>query len=576
MVHQRPGGANLVVRGSVTPFLVLLTPFAVFLHHHRYGFARPEVVIVLLAIAAVALLLGTGARWSRGFEVATIGALLTWFADIQLQAPGAKRLVLLFIVLCAILWVLREHAARIVSLMMATVLASSLLPLQRHAAASPPPPPRREVASPDAAARSGLPLIVHLVLDEYIGIEGLPNDLTPPSFKEEIRSFFVEQGFTLFGNAYSEHAWTRLSLGHLLNLVPGRYVPDLTAPGAPPRIYRLTRNAYFERLQQAGYTIRVHGVDLVDVCAGRVPLSACRSYEEMSLAVLHDLPVSPVEKLSVLAGVFLARSHAVMRLKDMYTRSRPRLQHAGVHLPAWNWDRNVVSSVATMGALDPIAADLAASQRGELFFAHLLLPHFPYVYDSECHPRPPSEWRQRRDEEVDGAGGESNTREGRAIRYSLYLEQVRCAQRQIARLLDAIPFRLRNDAVVIIHGDHGSRIAMVEPNGWRGGSFTVTDYADFFSTLFAVRSAELDAGYDLRATPITCLLRTLVESNFTSLAMLNACSSSNVVFFNDHTPHALPDFAAGLNRPAASSSVLTELPAHELSRKWMARPGPGS
>jgi hypothetical protein len=438
MLHSRRPRAIVLVRASITPFLILLTPFAVFVHHHEYGFTRPEIVIALLVCAGAALLLGAAARRSRRLEIAIIAALLTWFADIQLQDPAEKHLVLLFVVLCVALWPLREHAARIVSLMMATVLGTSLLPLGR-VAASPSSWDQRHSASPPAA-RSELPLIVHLVLDEHMGVEGLPDVVTRPSFKKDVRSFFVDRGFRLFGRAYSEHPSTLPSLSHLLNLAQGRYVPDLTGPGAAPGTYRLTRNAYFERLAQAGYTVRAHRIDYLDVCAGRVAPSACRSYGETSLAVLHSLPASPVEKLSVVVGVFLEGSDAIARLRNAYRRSRPWLLHAGIQLPAWNWDRNRVSPVAAMAALDSIAADLARSQPGEVFFAHLLLAHHPYVYNSECRARPPGEWRQRRDyDEVDIEGGDSNTPAGRALRYSLYLQQLRCAQRKIDELLDAIP-----------------------------------------------------------------------------------------------------------------------------------------
>jgi hypothetical protein len=541
--------AHPLLRRSVTPFLMLVTPLVLFIQHHQYGFARPEIVTALLVFVAVALLMGAAARWSRRLEVATIAMLLTWFADIQLDDPGEKRLVLLFVMLSGVFWVLREHAARIMFFMMATVLAGSLLAPHGGVAASPPLPQGREVASAHAAGRSGLPLIIHLVFDEHIGVEGFPDDLTPRSFKEATRSFFVDRGFRLFGNAYSEHAWTQLSLAHLLNLTPGRYVSDLVVPGAGYGTYRLTRNAYFERFEQKGYAIRVYRSGHVDVCADRVAPNACRSYNETSLAVLHDLPLSAVEKLSILTGNFLGLSDAVVRLHVEYRRSRQRLLKAGVHLPAWNRDRNIVAPVATMGVLDTIAADVARAQSGELIFAHLLLPHFPYVYDSACHPRPPSEWRHRRDRDnVDTEAGDSNGRAGRAHRYSLYLQQMRCAHRKMDQLISAIPPSLKNDAVVIIQSDHGSRIGIVEPNTRRESLFSATDYADFFSTLFAVRSAGLGAGYDLRRASITCLLRTLAESNFTSLATLNACSSPNVVFFNDHTPHVLSDFPAGVTR----------------------------
>ena len=54
------------------------------------------------------------------------------------------------------------------------------------------------------AAGDRLPLIVHLILDEHIGLEGIPEDLAPASFKDEARTFFTDKGFKVFGGAYSE------------------------------------------------------------------------------------------------------------------------------------------------------------------------------------------------------------------------------------------------------------------------------------------------------------------------------------------------------------------------------------
>jgi hypothetical protein len=543
-MHSQRSAVTLLVRTSVTPFLILLAPFAVFIHHHKYGLMRPEVAIALLTFAGIALLLGAVARRSRRVEIVVMAALLTLFADIHLQNPGLKQLLLLFAASCAALWPLREHAARIVSLMMATILVTSLLPLSR-VAASQSSLPDRDVSDPKAAARAKLPLIVHLVLDEHIGVEGLPDALTPGTFKDEIRTFFVERGFRLFGAAYSEHPGTLPSLSHLLNLVHGRYVPGLTASAPAQHRYQLTQNAYFERLEQAGYAIRAHRIDYLDVCAGHVPAWKCRSSEETLLAALHHVPVSAVEKFSLLGAVILEGSHAISRLMYGYFYFRRWVSRAGVLLPDWNWNRVRVSPVGSMAALDLIAADVARSQRGELFFAHFLLPHHPYVYDAECRVRPPGDWLYpREDEEVEGPIGNINTPAGRALRYSLYLEQVRCTDRKIDQILDAIPPPLRHDAIVIVHGDHGSRIGLVAPNGRGYDSFDRADYSDFFSTLFAVRSASIEAGYDSEPTPITCLLRTLVESSFTSVDRLNACSSPNVVFFDDddHTLRTLPDF----------------------------------
>lgn len=531
------------LRRSSAPFLLLAAPLTIFLRYHRYGFATPEVLLLLLALAAAGLLLGAAASLSSAFEMVTIAALLTWCADIQLQDPGAKRLVVLFVVLFGVVWTLRAHAARIVSLMMATMIASSLLPMRSTVAEASRVAGAPVVERPAGTVGDGLPLIVHLILDEHIGLEGIPEDVAP-SFKDRTRTFFTDKGFKVFGGAYSEHPWTLESISHLLNLTTARYDSSLHAPGRTPGTYRLTRNAYFERSRSAGFALRVYHPDYLDECAGQVPESDCRRYAETSLRVVHRLPVSASEKASVLAAGLLGQSEAFSRIERLYRRIQQRPFGRRLHLPAWNTDRTLVAPVATMQTLDAMTADLAQSRRGELFFAHLLLPHFPYAYDTNCRPRPPSEWRQRAEKrgvDDDGAG-RTNTPESRAERYALYFQQVTCAHRMIDRLLAAIPAGLRQDAILIVQGDHGSRIGRNDPITANERTFSHTDYADFYSTLFAVRAPRLEAGYDVEPTSIVCLLRSLVDSAFTATAGASACSSERVVFFKDRKRHVLPHF----------------------------------
>ena len=209
-----------------------------------------------------------------------------------------------------------------------------------------------------------------------------------------------------------------------------------------------------------------------------------------------------------------------------------------------------------MNVLDTIAADLAKSRAGDFLFAHLLMPHYPYVYNADCQAlRPPSDMASEATRSGRNASMDQDTRirATTAIRYALYFQQIRCAHRKIDALIAAIPPSLRHDAIVIIQGDHGSRIGLVEPNNRGESAFTGSDYADFFSTLFAVRSPRLAAANDLPPASITCLLSILVKNDFESMEGLSACSSRNVVFFSDHKPRVLPDLTARIVPPAINA-----------------------
>jgi hypothetical protein len=134
-----------------------------------------------------------------------------------------------------------------------------------------------------------------------------------------------------------------------------------------------------------------------------------------------------------------------------------------------------------------------------------------------------------------------------------------CAQKKVDALIAAIPPSLRQDAIIIVQGDHGSRISLVDPTTVAPVEPSASDYADMFSTLFAVRSPSIEHGYDTRVAPITCLLRSLAQSDFQSLSGVDSCSTPNIVFFmGSETPQQrpLPNFWPAVGtRPLAASAA---------------------
>jgi hypothetical protein len=100
-------------------------------------------------------------------------------------------------------------------------------------------------------------------------------------------------------------------------------------------------------------------------------------------------------------------------------------------------------------------------------------------------------------------------------------------------LLNAIPPDVKRDAIVIIQGDHGSRITTAEPSQSPFGSLTPRDYVDGYSTLFAVRAPGLPATYDSRTVPVSCVFRTLVQSGYANTTAFDACTTRPAVFVFD-------------------------------------------
>jgi arylsulfatase A-like enzyme len=199
--------------------------------------------------------------------------------------------------------------------------------------------------------------------------------------------------------------------------------------------------------------------------------------------------------------------------------------------------------MTSMAVADRLQRDLAGAQRGDYVFAHLLLPHYPYRYDDTCSLLPVDSWMRR--DLADAPAGQTNTVASRTARYAAYARQLHCVYRKLDEILEAIPAELADDAVIILQGDHGSRIVLVEPRLARASLMSATDYVDSYSTLFAVRSPRIATGYENREVPITCVLKTLVESNYGSLTGLDTCTTSPSVFVFDGSeayPRPLPAF----------------------------------
>ena len=307
-------------------------------------------------------------------------------------------------------------------------------------------------------------------------------------------------------------------------------------PGRTELPWDLTENAYFARLTSEGYAIRVYQPDYLNYCAEPGPTTSCHTYAATSLAALAAISLPPSQKARVIISMYLDRSNTYAFLRQLYNSGRGWLRPRGIAVPPWTWDRNRLSPVSSMAVLRKITQDLSHAERGEAVFAHLLLPHFPYEYDRNCRVRAPREWLDRTDH-GDVPAGLANSAEGRGVRYALYQEQVECLHHELDRLIDAIPATLQRDAIIIIQGDHGSRIVRREPTGQTGPS--PDDYIDGFSTLFAVKSPWLRAGYDRRTVSITCILSVLGQSDFHSVDGLEACTGDPSVFvYEEALPHA--------------------------------------
>ncbi len=198
-----------------------------------------------------------------------------------------------------------------------------------------------------------------------------------------------------------------------------------------------------------------------------------------------------------IAEVLVQRSWVVHRvqwtLKEWIGRKRRPVLPVG-----WKLSARRPGPLAVIPTIERLRADAQQSPGGAVFLAHLLHPHGPFVYDGQCRTKPVQQWKDRMKEDrrnFDPAA--------RQAWYVAYLEQVCCATQMFAEPFDELrDYPGFEDAVYLMHGDHGSRIAARRPSLIRSKDLSERDLLDSYSTLLAVRAPSMETGIDPRPTSI--------------------------------------------------------------------------
>jgi hypothetical protein len=513
--QKRPFGLPVGSRVAVglIPTLLVVTPLVVLLRHHGYALARPEVALSMLPFAVPGLVsaLCFRCRWVSGIITMAAAAI---FAGIRPEPLGFLGAVALagvgFWSVCNL------TIQRIALLMAATLFLSSLV----VPAATRTAPPRAT-----AAAGSNAPFVFQLILDEHVGLPGLQAaGGDGESLGQEIRQFFADRRFALFEGAYSEYFMTKWSLSHVLNVTSGSFDSSQVEAGNDFNTFRATRNRLFESLLVRGYALRVFQSDYLDMCVTTGSVE-CSTYSTTDLAVLQTLPISTAGRAWVIVTTYLGTSSHYVVARAVYDGVRYELQKRGLSIPEWSWDRERINSVSSMRIVDEIEKELQRAAPGRAVVAHLLMPHYPYALDERCRVRPVADW----DEHMAFRRLHANTADSKSRRYAAYVRQVRCVYSWVGQMLDAIPEPVRANSVILVHGDHGSRIVRINPDA-SNEPVSSADLVDGYSTLFAARAPRVGTSRTSDLVPLTCLVKATLVDEGPFADAVEACKGTPRVY----------------------------------------------
>lgn len=509
-VGERPADRSTrdrAVAAFLLPILVIWNLFLFVIKDRLYPLFSTEVALSLFALALLAgfiSLLSLANR--RAYYAAAVSALLVFFVDfmvepsMQLHKFALLALFILFYI--AILKLGRAlylPAAAALSVMLIATVVLSMQQAQPGIAA---------FDTSDPVGDGAPPRLIHLLLDEHLGVEGFPS--THPFgrlMKERVKEFYTNRGFQLYGNAYGHYCNTFDAVPGLLNFTreptPKQFV------SGDEGSYVVTRNRYFELLKERGYRLHVLGAGYLDFCAQTMALTAdCQQAYFMSWASVAALDVPTADKAIFLLRSFVTGYPRYQRLQQLYDTSwRPALARNGAYLsrladsiwitpPAHTYASNAMQTI------ERTWENILSLPHGHAAFIHLMLPHFPYSFGQNCATRPLLEW----EENMEHVPQEERTVQLQAERYRLYFEQMDCMLTLLDNLLDRLQQAGKlDDSIILVHGDHGSRLAIRDPTV-DAMPLTDSDLLDYFSLLYAVKMPGSPALYDVTPRPVEDLL----------------------------------------------------------------------
>jgi hypothetical protein len=464
-------------------FLIFFYPLMGLLWHHDYPAFSGEVLLIMLGMAVMSVLLALVLRPVRTSVLnLVIATLLTVSFTVNFNPLFLGILSILAGTLFAAFALGRHLPASLLVVLPALIIGAYLDERMDRTGSSP------NLASATAAHARG-PL-VHILVDGFIGPDGLPDAEESDNLRAELLSFFERNGFRLHTRAYSHYASTVDSMTRAMNFRNDdanlfRQTTQLREPLA------VTENAWFKALRDIGYPVIVYQSEGVDFCStGDTSVKRCNTFPIPNLKTIHD-------------GIDVVHRRALILLRTLLRQSHIVNEQLMRYVPKYgvsNYDERMLAG---------LKRDLS-EMPGNAYFAHIILPHHPLVYRPDCsldYDKEP--WKHFT--VFDGVIG--NSEETQRIRYKRYAANAKCALNELDSLLSTLrSARLYDDATIIIHGDHGGPLFRFGPFTVSHSQLTLRDLRETFSILYAVKLPGGQFELDNETTSLNVLMaRTLLE-----------------------------------------------------------------
>lgn len=507
----------------LTNLLAGIAPYFTFMEYHDYAYLTPEAAVYFLFFACFGLAVGMLAAYISPRRAVIVTSLMMFFSyDLQFNGSLSSSIIIVFymVIIIFLLKKLKNNGYKIcIAALGAFIFSTLLIGVEDNSSDI-----QFATPAPNAGKKAGKPIIVHIILDEHIGLEGVPSKVPGgKQFSQDLRVQYETQGFSLYGNAFSEHSYTRYSLAMAMNnvaTVSDELKQNKHADQWMSQNYALVKNAYLKEMSKRGYRIYIRQSNYLNLCAAQdVAYARCQTYDFSKLEAIAGTNLPMASKLLLFASFQAQNTRLRKTLVMVLNASQKSWNYISGHKtkpgePLWSYmilslERPLIGGLSHANTLELLGADILRASPGDLFLTHLLQPHYPHVYDAQCHIRPASEWIHR----GTNPGYSRNDQALRAFIYKGYFAHTRCVNRKIQKFTQRLKKAgMLDKTVIIIHGDHGSRVLV---NELYKSEFKNPDaHKEAHSTLFAVRLPGEKAVYRQHAANIRTLLWELIGNGF--------------------------------------------------------------
>ena len=452
-------------------------PVLSFLWRRSYPFLTAEVFLLLAIIIILGLVLTTiFFRVRPGVTVllTTLMVLVAGLIQFNLRLEGV---FILTVMVTPLVWFLESRFYQIGLPVLVAVTIGAWADSFKH-------PDDFDYSGSMNSGESGIPPVIHVLLDGFIGIDGLPPYPATSIFKKEVNRFFQKYGFRTFPRAYSRYPGTGDSLYAAMNFRDdGSNKFILEVHGRQEHI--LDSNAYFDRLEDSGYRFNIYQTTHLNFCQSHPDSTdKCWNYLQPNVLSVREVP-GIFKRTGMLAKVMISQSFLLKRV-------------------SWGLIFDLAIAVHDPEVFEVLQRDVLAEPEGRVFFAHLLIPHNPFVYLHDCTVRYESNPALsyalvNTDKDVS-----PELIEYRTMRY---FEQAECALVTLRQMFEEMKSEgVFDQSFIVIHGDHGSQISRRVPKPRNLKTLTGEDYRALYSTLFAVKFPYGEYYQDTRTLALSALL----------------------------------------------------------------------